>query len=117
MHRMTKNLLLVLITIMAYLPVAIAYAVPDVAVSEQTQAMVEMDMSNCHDQQTSKKCGHCTDQHNCNAAHSSCSTSSGIALQTHALNTNQHVKSWYVTFRVGTLFQQPIPLFRPPISL
>ena len=114
---MTKNLLLVLITIMAYLPMALAYAVPDVAVSEQTQSVVEMDMSNCHDQQISKKCGHCTDQHNCNAAHSSCSTSLGIAFQSYDLNINQNVKSWYATFRVSTLFQQPVHLFRPPISL
>jgi hypothetical protein len=117
MHRMTKKLLFVLITIVAYLPMAIAYSVPDVSVSEQTQSMADMDMSNCHDQQTSKKCGHCTDQHNCNAAHSSCSTSFGISSQSYDLNINQKVKSGYSTFRVGIQFQQPIHLFRPPISL
>lgn len=117
MNNITKRLLIVLFTIVAYLPMAIAYSVPDVSVPEQSQFVVEMDMSNCHEQQTSKKCGHCSDQHNCNAAHSSCTSSLGITSQSYDLNINQNVKNWYATFRVDTLFQQAIHLFRPPISL
>jgi len=114
---MTKKLLLILITLMAYLPLTVSYAMPDVSVPEQYQAVMTMDMSNCHDQQLNKKCGHCSDDHNCNSSHSSCSTSSVIATQAYRLGVEHDNKGQYMTFNVSTLFQQPIPLFRPPISL
>ena len=122
MSRFTKKWLFVLITIMAYFPMATAYAMPMIFIGQVTQneaveMTMTMDMSNCHHQQMAKKCAHCADQHHCNSAHSSCSASVGIALQSYELTVKQNSKPHYLTLRVSTLFQQTLPLFRPPISL
>ena len=127
MRSYTKKLLFALFSIMAYLSMATSYALPAISVAEQSQDIVEVDMDmgmgmdmsmmDCHHQQANKKCTHCIDQHNCNSAHSSCSISVGIASQYDELNVNKNTKPHYLTLRVTTLFQQTIPLFRPPISL
>ena len=123
MRSYTKKLLFVLLTIMAYLSMATSYALPVISVAEQPRDVVEMSMDmdmsmmDCHHQQANKKCAHCTDQHNCNSAHSSCSISVGIATQYDELNVKKKAKPLYTILRVGTLFQQTIPLFRPPILL
>jgi len=117
MRSVTKNLLFVLITIMAYLPMTVTYALPDISVSEQSQSMSDMDMSKCHEQQSGNNCSHCSDLHNCNTSHSSCSTSSAITSPTYELNVNQEMLTTYLTIQVDTIFQQLIPLLRPPISL
>jgi len=104
---------------MAYLPMTMAFAVPNISVAEQTQAMADMGMKNCHDQQnnTSNDCGHCTDQFNCNNATNSCSTSVSLVSHSHELNNSQDAKALYLTFHDSTLFQRSNPLLRPPISL
>ena len=117
MHRATRKLLLILITIMAYLPMTVVYAVPTIPMTEQVQSVAEMDMSDCHQQQSKQKCGHCSEQHNCNSAHSSCSTSFGIPAHSYELVVNQKLDSWYVAFHANTPLQHTIALFRPPILL
>jgi hypothetical protein len=114
MRSITKQLILVLMIIMAYLPMTVVYAVPDISIPEQNPVVSEMDMSNCHDEQSSNKCGQCADQYQCQST-----ASSGLALapSSDRLGINQSVTVRYMTHDVSTKFQQPIPLFRPPISL
>ncbi len=117
MHQATKKLLLILFTIMAYLPMTVAYAVPDVAMTEQVQSMIKMDMSDCHEQRIKQKCGHCADQHNCNSSAGSCSTSFGIPSYSAELVVNHKLNPWYMAYHVDTPRQHTSTLYRPPISL
>ncbi len=114
---MTKRLLFALITIMMYLPMTVVNAAPDINLSGNTQTIMTMDMNNHHDDQTMhNKCSHCSDQHNCKSAHNSCSTSLGIPAQSFNLDISYYAQPRYAMFNVSSLFQQPLPLLRPPIS-
>jgi len=117
MNRITKRLLFVLITIMAYLPMTVVYAVPDVSIVQQSQSAMTMDMADCHHQQLEKTCEHCANQHSCKCSHSSCSTSIGLPLQSVELEALNNASSRYSIIQVSTLFQRTTLVFRPPISL
>lgn len=117
MHQVTTKLLLIFITIMAYLPMTVAYAVPDISMVEQVQSVSQMDMSNCHEQKVKQKCGHCAEQHNCNSSTGSCSTSFGIPSYSYDLTVNHKLNSWYAAYYVNTPRQHTSTLYRPPISL
>ncbi|NQY26206.1 MAG: hypothetical protein HRT92_03405 [Piscirickettsiaceae bacterium] len=94
----------------------VVYATPDSAMTEQVQSMSTMDMSDCHGQQVKQKCGHCSEQHNCNGALGSCSTSFGIPSRSFELVVNQKLDTWYMAYHVDTPRQYTSTLFRPPIS-
>lgn len=126
MHRVTKKILLVLLTIMAYLPMTVVNAMPDVAIPVQTQSvttmnmammdMDAMDMADCH-HQANKTCDHCSSQHATHCVHSACSVSlAAIATHYSLLNINRNLKTSDKTLRINTQFQQTTPLLRPPIS-
>ena len=120
MNRMSKQLLFVLMTIMAYLPMTVVYAVPDVSIAPQSQSvmtMTDMDMADCHHQKTEINCEHCANQHSCNCSHSACSTSIGLTHQSAELNALNHTENSYSVMQLSALFQQSTLLFRPPISL
>ncbi|MDH5357316.1 MAG: hypothetical protein OEW63_01650 [Gammaproteobacteria bacterium] len=120
MRSITKKLLFVLITIMAHLPMTVAYAVPDISVPQQTYSTdmnMNMDMADCHSEQVPKKCGHCSDQHNCNTAHGSCSVSVGITELPTELYAYRNATRWHSTFHASSPPAQSSSLFRPPITL
>jgi len=124
MHRVTKNILFILLTIMAYLPMTVVNALPNVTVPIQstttmsmaTMDMDAMDMTDCH-HQASKTCDHCSTEHASHCVHSACSVS--LAITTHYLlvNINRNLKNSDKTLRFNTQFQQTTPLLRPPISI
>lgn len=106
---------------MTYLPMTVVYAVPDLPVAESSISSsmdmdMNMDMTDCHSDRVSKKCGHCSDQHNCNAAHGSCSVNFGIAAASFELTVHQAVSIWYSTVNVSAPPIYSSSLFRPPIS-
>jgi hypothetical protein len=125
MHRVTKKILLVLLTIMAYLPMTVVNAMPDVAIPVQTQSvttmnmammdMDAMDMADCH-HQANKTCDHCSSQHGYHCGHSASSVSLAITTHYSLLNINRNLKTSDKTLRINTQFQQTTPLLRPPIS-
>lgn len=119
MHNITKKLLFVLLTMMAYLPMTVVNAMPDVAVQSQpviTMDMSTMDMTDCH-HQSNETCDTCATKHNCHCVHSSCSVSVGITAHYFVLITHRKLKDSSKALKISTLFQQPSHLFRPPISL
>lgn len=121
MHNITKKILIVLITIMAYLPMTVVNAMPDVAMPVQTQAvtamdMATMDMDDCHHEKASTSCDTCLSQHSCHCVHSSCSISFGLTAHYFALSINRNLKNSAKTLRINTQFQQATRLLRPPIS-
>ncbi|MBE9533072.1 MAG: hypothetical protein IMF04_03020 [Proteobacteria bacterium] len=85
----------------------------DRAMQEEVQSEMSMDMENCHE----PKCGHCAEQHNCNSAFGSCSTSFGLTSYSYDLAVKQKLNSWYLAFHVNTPLQHSLALFRPPILL
>lgn len=125
MHRATKKILLVLLTIMAYLPMTVVNAMPDVAISIQTQsvttpnmAMIDIDavdMTDCH-HQTNKTCDHCSSQQATHCVHSACSASLAITTHYSLFSINRNLQSSNKTLPINTQFQQTTPLLRPPIS-
>jgi hypothetical protein len=125
MHCLTKKILLVLLTIMAYMPMTVVNAMPDVTIPVQTQSvttiniamidMDEMDMADCH-HQANKTCDHCSNQPAPHCAHSACSVSLAITTYHSLLNIHRNLKTSDKTLRINTQFQQPTPLLRPPIS-
>jgi hypothetical protein len=120
MHNITKKLLFVLLTIMAYLPMTVVHAMPDVTSPIQaniTMDMSAMDISICHHQQVDKTCDSCDTKHNCHCVHSSCSVSVGITAHYCVLTTHRKLKDYSKGLQISTLFQQPSRLFRPPIFL
>jgi hypothetical protein len=124
MHHITKRLLFVLLTIMAYLPMTVVNAMPNVAISVQTQTqsvttmdMAGMDMTDCHHNQVNKTCDHCSSQHAAHCVHSACSVSLAITTPYSLLSINRYLKNSDKTLRIDTQFQQTIPLLRPPISI
>lgn len=116
MYKTTK-LLLILTMLMAYMPMSMAYAMPDGAMQEEMQSEMAMNMENCHEQQVEPKCGHCAEQHSCNSAFGSCSISFGLTTYSSDLATKQNLNSWSLAFHVDTPLQHSLALFRPPISL
>lgn len=114
MKSITRRLLLVLTIIMAYLPMTVVYAMPDISIPEQNVVASEMDMSSCHDEHSSKKCDACNDQFHC---HSTASSHFGLALSSEWLGLNQDGLTRYTKHDLNLNFQQPIPLLRPPIFL
>jgi|GEM_PF-1655082 len=131
MHRTTKKLLFVFITIMAYLPMTVmnlANAVPNISTSMQIQSvtakdtatmptMSMMDIADCDHHQASKSCDHCSTQHSCHCVHSSCSVSLGITAHYAVFSNYRNIKDGYKALRIDTQFQQPTRLLRPPISI
>ncbi|MFT7414284.1 MAG: hypothetical protein ACI9FO_000943 [Methylophagaceae bacterium] len=131
MHRITKRLLFVLLSIMVYLPMTIVNAMPNVSIPVQSQsatvmnmtttqamAMMDMDMAavDCH-HQANKICDHCSTQHSSHCVHSSCSVSLAITTLYSLLSINRDLKNSDKTLRINTQFQQPTRLLRPPISI
>jgi uncharacterized membrane protein len=120
MHRITKRLLFILLTIMAYLPMTVVNAMPNVSIPAQTQSVITMDMAgmdmaDCH-HQTNKTCDHCSSQHATHCVHSACFVSLAITTHYSLLNINRNFKNSDKTLRINTQFQQTTPLLRPPIS-
>ncbi len=129
MYRTNKRLLLVLLTIMAYLPMTVmnvANAMPNASVPMSTQSIVAMDMTNmamidagvadCH-HQANKSCEHCSIQSGAHCVHNACSVSLAITTPYSLLNINRDLKNNDKTMRISTQFQQPTRLLRPPISI
>lgn len=120
MYRLTKRLLFVLLTIMAYLPLTVVNAIPNVAIPVQTQSatsmdMAMMDMAECN-HHTNSTCDHCSSQQASHCVHSACSVSLAITTHYLLLNINRNLKNSDETLRINTQFQQTTPLLRPPIS-
>ncbi len=120
MHHVTKQIVFILLTIMAYLPMTVVNAMPNVAIPTQTQSvttmdMGAMDMADCH-HQANKTCDHCSSQPAAHCAHGACSVSLAITTIYSLLNINRHLTNSDKPLRFNTQFQQPTPLLRPPIS-
>jgi hypothetical protein len=121
MHRITKKILLVLLTIMAYLPMTVVNAMPDVAIPVQNQSITTMDvammdMADCY-HQANEICDHCSSQHTAHCVHSACSISLAITTHYSLLSINRDFKHSDKSLRINTQFQQTTPLLRPPISI
>ena len=125
MHRITKRLLFVLLTIIAYLPMTVVNAMPNVSIPVQTQSAPVMNMmdtamadaTDCYQQeQADKTCAHCASQHASHCASSVCSVSLAITAHYSLLNINRNLTNSDKTLRIDTPFQRPPPLIRPPIS-
>ena len=129
MQRITRRLLFVLLTIMAYLPMTVVNAMPNVSIPVQTQSVVAMNMAtmtamammdtaaaDCHHHQADKTCDHCSTQHSSHCVHSPCSVSLAITTLYSLLSINRNLTNSDKTLRINTQFQQPAHLLRPPIS-
>jgi len=131
MPRLTKKLLFVLLTIMAYLPMTVmnvTNAMPTVSSPLQSQSIDTMNMAtmamtgmaaaDCH-HQTNKTCDHCVAQHTSHCVKSTCSVNLNVAITSpYSLpNISRNLKNSVHTLRINTQFQQPTSLLRPPISI
>tara|TARA_R110002050_G_scaffold57423_5_gene129363 strand:- start:287904 stop:288290 length:387 start_codon:yes stop_codon:yes gene_type:complete len=128
MPRLTKKLLFVLLTIMAYLPMTVmnvANAMPTVSSPVQSQsvhamnmAMTDMAAADCH-HQTNQTCDNCLAQHTSHCVKSACSINLSVAITSpySLLNISRNFKNSDHSLRINTQFQQPTNLLRPPISI
>tara|TARA_R110002049_G_scaffold65772_3_gene172397 strand:- start:323 stop:706 length:384 start_codon:yes stop_codon:yes gene_type:complete len=127
MHSINKNILFVLLTIMAYLPMTVVNAMPNVGIPVQThqsatsmqmmtmEGMESMADANCHP--ANKTCDHCSNQNATHCANSACSVSVAITTHYPFFSINRHFKNSDKVLRINTQFQEPSPPLRPPISI
>lgn len=104
---------------MAYLPMTVVNAMPDVTISVQTQSvttmdMATMDMADCQHHQATKTCDHCSTT---DCVQGSCSISLGVTSHYSVLSNHRNVKDAYKMLHISTEFQHPPRLYRPPISI
>lgn len=110
---------------MAYLPMTVVNAMPNVSIPTQSQSVTAMDMTTMMDTDTTttdchpanKTCDHCSSQYAPHCAHSACSVSLAITSHYSLLSINRNLKNSDKTLRINTQFQQPTRLLRPPISI